>query len=273
MSNDTGPATGGLSGSGLIPPIQPISFLTTILLFAVPSAIFSFSYLVLLPALTRRGFSLFAVFNLTFVSPLALLLIAAFTGLRLEGRHFTWPAIRDRLRLGRMPGYGWLWVVGVFAFVILAAVAMDYVFPTSPTSLRLFTWPKEFADLFAALHNVDKDFLGIPLRGHWWVFVYFMFVLIIFNVFGEELWWRGYILPRQELAQGRWAWVIHGVLWNLFHIFYHQTVWSFVALLPVTLSIAFVCQKVRNTWPGIVIHTLANSDVPVAILLGILGRK
>jgi len=28
----------------------------------------------------------------------------------------------------------------------------------------------------------------------------------------RELWWRGYILPRQELAFGRWTWIIHGLL-------------------------------------------------------------
>jgi membrane protease YdiL (CAAX protease family) len=274
MSNDNEIATGSASArdsSGLVPPLKPISFLTTFLLFAVPSAIFSFSLLVLLPALMRRGFPSFAIFNLTFLPPLAMLLIASLAGLKLEGRSLTWPVIRNRFRLGRLPRYGWLWIVGLCVFEILASVLPGYVFQVSPTSLHLYTAPKEFSDFMGALSSGGKDFLGIPLHGQWWVFFYFLFGLIVFNIFGEELWWRGYILPRQELAQGRWTWVVHGVLWDGFHIFYHQTAWSFLAYLPVTLSIAYVCQKTKNTWPGIISHTVANAAVPVAILRGILS--
>jgi hypothetical protein len=39
-----------------------------------------------------------------------------------------------------------------------------------------------------------------------------------FNIFGEELWWRGYIQPRQELLTKRYTWLVHGALWSLFHI-------------------------------------------------------
>ena len=195
-------------------PIRPISVPATILLFAVPSALFSISYLVLLPFLIRKGLSPFAVFNLAFVPPLALLLIAALVGLRLERRPFTWPAIRDRFRLGRMSGYAWLWMVGVFVFVIATSAAIDYLLPSSQTTLRLFTWPKEFANFMQALRGTDKDFLGISLAGRWWIFLYFILGPFALNIFGEELWWRGYILPRQELAQGCWAWLINGLLWD-----------------------------------------------------------
>jgi membrane protease YdiL (CAAX protease family) len=140
----------------------------------------------------------------------------------------------------------------------------------TPASLHLYTWPKEFAAFMQAFGNTGKEFLGIPLPGHWWVFFYFVSVLIVFNMFGEELWWRGFILPRQELGQGRWTWVIHGALWDMFHIFYHQTAWTFLAFLPGMLAIAYVCQRLKNTWPGIISHTVANSGIPIAILFGIL---
>jgi membrane protease YdiL (CAAX protease family) len=254
----------------LEPPLRPISFLVTVLLFAVPAAITSFSLLVVLPALMRRGFSLFAVFNLTFLPPLALMLIAAFAGLKVEGRSLTWPVIRDRLRLGRMPRHGWWWVLGLCLFNVLAGVVGSPLLRHTPASLHLYTWPKEFAAFMQAFGNTGKEFLGIPLPGHWWVFFYFVSVLIVFNMFGEELWWRGFILPRQELGQGRWTWVIHGALWDMFHIFYHQTAWTFLAFLPGMLAIAYVCQRLKNTWPGIISHTVANSGIPIAILFGIL---
>jgi membrane protease YdiL (CAAX protease family) len=274
MTNSTLPGDRGVSApdrSGLAPPIKPISFLATVLLFGVPCAIFSVSLLVLLPALIRSGFSLFAVFNLTFLPPLALLLIAAFAGLKLEGRALTWPVVRDRFRLGRLTRYGWLWILGLCVFNFLVGALAGSALENPPAELRIFTWPKEFADFMGALQNTGTDFLGIPLRGQWWVFFYYAAGLIAFNIFGEELWWRGYILPRQELGQGRWTWLLHGVLWDLFHMFYHQTVWSFLAYLPVTLSISYVAQKSKGSWPGIIAHTISNGAVPILILRGILG--
>jgi membrane protease YdiL (CAAX protease family) len=38
-----------------------------------------------------------------------------------------------------------------------------------------------------------------------------------FNIVGEELWWRGFILPRQEPVFGRRTWVLQGVLHGFFH--------------------------------------------------------
>ena len=58
---------------------------------------------------------------------------------------------------------------------------------------------------------VLTDFVGAPLRGNWSAFILYAIVLS-FNIFGEELWWRGYILPRQELSHGRFTWVVHGLM-------------------------------------------------------------
>ena len=53
--------------------------------------------------------------------------------------------------------------------------------------------------------------------------------MLIFNIVGEELWWRGYIFPRQEKQHGRFTWVLHGLLWTLFHAFKW---WDLIGLVP-----------------------------------------
>jgi membrane protease YdiL (CAAX protease family) len=119
----------------------------------------------------------------------------------------------------------------------------------------------------AAAAGIPTDLLGVPLKGAWWVLgVYFL--ALCFNIYGEEFWWRGYILPRQELAHGRWAWLVHGILWNLFHVFWK---WNLIALIPQTLSLSFVAYKTKNTTPGILVHWINNGLGLVMILLGVLG--
>jgi membrane protease YdiL (CAAX protease family) len=90
----------------------------------------------------------------------------------------------------------------------------------------------------------------------------------VLNILGEELWWRGYVLPRQELVHGRRTWIVHGVLWTLFHVPFW---WNLIALLPSTLSLAFVTSRLRNTTPGIVAHLVLNGLGMVGIVLGVLG--
>lgn len=60
--------------------------------------------------------------------------------------------------------------------------------------------------------------MGIAIAGHWWILTYYIFILLCFNIAGEELWWRGYILPRQEAASGKIASLMHGLLWAAFHL-------------------------------------------------------
>ena len=112
---------------------------------------------------------------------------------------------------------------------------------------------------------MDQAFGG--LSGNWLALFSFS-VLLFFNVIGEELWWRGYILPRQEMAFGNWTWIVHGCLWTFFHAFKW---WDFLGILPLTLILPFLVWRFKNNTIGIVLHFLINGMGLIAILVGILG--
>src|SRR5262249_13169938 len=81
--------------------------------------------------------------------------------------------------------------------------------------------------------------------------------LFVTNILAEELCWRGYVLPRQEAAWGRTAWLGNGMAWCLFH-------WSLgrpilVMLLPITVVLPWIVQRRRNTSVGIAIHSVFNA--------------
>src|SRR5581483_6159023 len=67
---------------------------------------------------------------------------------------------------------------------------------------------------------------------------------------------RSYILPRQVLGIGRFAWLANGTLWVCFHLFF---AWDMLALLPIALLIALAVQWRRSAWIGIVAHVCLNS--------------
>ena len=90
--------------------------------------------------------------------------------------------------------------------------------------------------------------------------------MFFFNIMGEELLWRGYILPRQELAHRKYAWIINCILWFVFHISFG---WSLMLmLLPLMLVIPYLVQKRANTWIGVILHGGINGPAFLAISLG-----
>jgi membrane protease YdiL (CAAX protease family) len=101
-----------------------------------------------------------------------------------------------------------------------------------------------------------------------WELVALYFVALFFNVVGEELWWRGYILPRQELAHASHAWVANGLLWAGFHFFKW---WDILALLAVTLTIAFISQRLQNNTPALIVHYVFNGVSFVVFVLLVAG--
>lgn len=125
--------------------------------------------------------------------------------------------------------------------------------------------------ILALAHRLDPnfhpspEFLRQPPGWHAWVFAAWI-PLFISNIVGEELCWRGYVLPRQEAAFGSVAWLLNGTMWCLFH-------WSFgwpvmLLLLPIALLLPWIVQHRRNTWIGIAIHAVFNAAGFIAAISG-----
>jgi hypothetical protein len=101
--------------------------------------------------------------------------------------------------------------------------------------------------------------------------IYYAVVLLFGNIAGEELWWRGYLLPRQEVASGRIAWLYHGLFWAGFHLFIQTTAWDLIRMMPTCCALAFVAQHRKNSWPGIFAHTVGNLGIMIGIVRGVIA--
>jgi membrane protease YdiL (CAAX protease family) len=76
------------------------------------------------------------------------------------------------------------------------------------------------------------------------------------------------MLPRQEIAFGKWTWILHGVGWGLFHIAFG---WQLLlTLLPILFIQSYVVQRRQNTWIGVIIHAGINGPGFLAIAFGMI---
>ena len=241
--------------------IKPMGLLTSLLFFGIPSLVFYFSIYYVMQKLHQNGVNNFINWYVSLVIPLTLMLLAALVAYKAEGNSFNWSAIFTRFRLKKMTGTDWIYTLMLFIASVIIYGTLSF---TSKWLIQfeLFS-PPEFlipaVDPRLGQNILVNSFMGVPLKGQWWIAVVY-FIFLLFNIVGEELWWRGYILPRQGLAFNKWTWVIHGTLWGLFHIFWK---WNLIILLPSSLVLSYVIWKRKNTWIGIISH-LAFNSVPLA---------
>ncbi len=118
---------------------------------------------------------------------------------RLELPKHSPDALKKRLRLHSMDRGDVIWVIGgLLAITTASAMILALARYINP-NFRPSPW-----------------FLQRAPGLHAWVFAAWI-PLFVSNILGEELCWRGYLLPRQEERFGRVAWLSNGILWCLFH--------------------------------------------------------
>jgi membrane protease YdiL (CAAX protease family) len=148
---------------------------------------------------------------------------------------------------------------------------------------RLWWWVVPFALAFAALQLIpfglhgpsDHDFGKLLdstagrdlLSGNWGLFALIV-VLFLFNtVLGEELLFRGLLLPRMRSAFGRADWVANGVLMGLYHV--HQP-WSIPSSMLAGGLFAYSTRRFRSAWMGIIVHSTQSVVIGALVLALVL---
>ncbi len=214
-------------------PLKPVGLLASLFLFGIPAAALSAALLWLWPTLMAGGLERPAAYTLALGLVNIGLILAAVAGYLLEGNPLNWASFCQRMRFTSMDGRVWKWAgIGTLVFG-LVSLAFTVLLPMFYKAIN-FTLP----DITAGATTIWMNL-----------------AILILNIFGEELWWRGYILPRQELAFGKNTWMLHGALWACFHMFK----WYAVPFMLISCQvIPFVAQRTKNTWPGVISHFVIN---------------
>ncbi|MBW8332678.1 MAG: CPBP family intramembrane metalloprotease [Prolixibacteraceae bacterium] len=238
--------------------IKPISTILSFLLFGIPSAVFVIICRVLIPELNQNyqlhpALSWFIGGLLVFVP----LFVLAFYLVRKDG-YQTKEQIYGRMRLQKMSSRDWKYtLISTLAVMMLTGAIMGFT---------------KFLHAQFGISEIETtpSFMQFePFQGNERFLLLAWLAMFFFNIFGEELMWRGYILPRQEISLGNSAWFFNAVLWVLFHICFG--IQLLILLIPILFILPWAVQKTQNTWVGIYIHALVNGPSFIMISLGIIG--
>lgn len=180
------------------------------------------------------------------------LLIISFLIVKKEGYNFNRQLWNERLRFKKITKADWIWSIGAIIVIgIFSALIIEII------------------KIFVAEVNHQPSFMSFePLtRNRYWILlIWFPYWLL--NIMGEEILWRGVLLPRQEIVFGKITWLFHGFFWGIFHIGFG---WQLLLmLLPILFIQSYTVQRRKNTWVGVIIHAGINGPSFLALSFGLI---
>jgi membrane protease YdiL (CAAX protease family) len=109
-------------------------------------------------------------------------------------------------------------------------------------------------------HPMTRDFGAVMgthsfqtfLHGNWAWFAIIMVEMIFNTVLGEELLFRGFLLPRMNGAFGERDWLANGLLFALYHL---HVPWVIPSALIDSFLLAYPSKRYRSAWIGICVHS------------------
>jgi membrane protease YdiL (CAAX protease family) len=242
------------------PNLKPMPLWESAVLLLVFTALGILCFYVIRPFLQASGLSEMQAYILSLTPVFFVMLAWSCIGFIREGSPGNWNAFLKRFRLDVFkPRLIWLGIgLGALMFsftIIFSPLIASLVNKGSlpiPAGIPAYVRPASNLPL-SALHQ------QISAPDVVWMIPF----MLLLNILAEEIFWRGYVLPRQELTHGRFTFIIHGLLWALSHLFQY---WILPSILLSSLALSWLAQRTKSTWPGIIAH-LVNNAFPMIVLL------
>jgi uncharacterized protein len=198
-------------------------------MFAWPAAWFMFLIWVLSPLLfgtpaTSEFISTWLFFGIATLGNAAELIVALVV-LRREGYRLTIRDLRDRARL-RLPR-GWKsWglvpvALAIYALSIVLA-PLNEALARVPGFVPPTWWPP-MTNPTVEVTSPEGFFPDITLAGNYLFLAVYLIYGTVFNILGEELYYRSMLLPKMRGVFGKWDWVANGILFELKHVYQRWT--------------------------------------------------
>jgi membrane protease YdiL (CAAX protease family) len=194
-------------------------------------------------------------------------LVAGILLLRREGRGTGLNWLRQRIRL-RWPT-GWsMWTVAILVFILGMSLSMAM----EPANRALASvpgfmppeWWGAASNPTVRVNSAADVFPDVQLVGNYGFVLLYFALGLVFNVFGEETYYRGYLLPRMQGVFGNWAWIANGILFTLKHVYQR---WLWPGILVGGLSFAFAAGPLGSLPLAMLYHWAGNFLLPLILML------
>ena len=182
----------------------------------------------------------------------------------LGGLH--WPALKKRiwLNIPRDPRSGkprkvlFLWALPAVAAVGIGAYLGSWLDSA---------WTEWLPFLHEPSYTNAQSLADPKFQGQWWILGLALTSMLFNYVLGEELLFRGVLLPRMAGVFGRWDWVANSVLFGLYHV---HKIWAWPSMITTAFGLSWAARRYRSFWMGVIVHGVEGFFVVVivAVLAG-----
>ncbi|PKQ26031.1 MAG: CPBP family intramembrane metalloprotease [Actinobacteria bacterium HGW-Actinobacteria-4] len=182
-------------------------------------------------------------------------LMVAFLVYREQGT-LRWPVVREALWLQvpysprrevRSRRAWWMLIPAILVLTATQAIPSISAGPDE-RNLALVLQTDAGADFFA---------------GNWGWFALVVVMLVFNTVLGEELLFRGLLLPRMYGAFGNRGWIVNSVLFALYHV--HQP-WTMANTFLASTVFSYTTHRYRSAWFGIITHSMQTLIISALVL-------
>jgi membrane protease YdiL (CAAX protease family) len=237
--------------------IKPIGFTASFLLFFLFGVLFAVNINIIIPLIVNAtGINPFIVAQVVNTCLLFIpIFLTAFIFLKSDGIKLNWENIKERFSFKKLVLKDFFWIfIGLFVATIITIFTVLF--------LDILPIPFDVTSLTEISPIMFRPLQGIEL-----LFLLFMPISFFFNYAGEEILWRGYLFPRQEIIFREKTWIVSGILHAVFHLFMGTTLLLF---LPYLFAIPFVYSKTKNTYAVIIMHALLGAPADILLAIGML---
>lgn len=223
-------------------------------------------YWVIMPILLSRGSVSPFTFLFLIIAGLIWQGVLAYILLRREVKPFTWQGVKDRLWLytpsnpktGIPSKWLYLWTIPFIALSIVGFSNLGWL---------IDLWVKAFPFLAPRPYAVIQNLAG-PAVGQWWL-LGLLAVQVVFNyLLGEELIFRGILLPKMNGVFGKWDWLANHLLFTAYHLHF---LWNTPAVLLLDWTYSWPTKRFRSYWLGVIIHGFDTVFLTFSFVMAIMG--
>src|SRR5687768_13766671 len=172
-----------------------------------------------------------------------------------EQRTLRWSTVREALWL-RSPRSPRSRRVGGRVWLVVIPLILAFTFAQELLAIVPAPDDREFATILES--DAGKAFLDGAFGWYGLILVMFLFNTML----GEELLFRGYLLPRMNGAFGRGDWVANGLLFAGYHL---HVPWAIPGTLLDMFTISYPTKRDRSAWIGIAVHSAQSVFLAIFI--------